>query len=574
MEKIRPYYTVMILLLLFCLDPVRTFGQLSPFDPGFSIRASQIKEGVQVFTDRSLYLVNEQIQFRADHLLTGTGDEKPWSRVLYVELVTSSGTSLARGKYEISKGLSTGALQIPANVLTGSYFLKCYTRWMRNAGPGAFSYTPLRVVNPFQREVERQEDPEAETTDPMHRSLVFGILGCIVEKPVVERGGEVLVTVSLPKGSTSQKLNGCLTAVPACAVDSVFGPMHVPFEGPDPEDFLVRYLPDRQGASLSGTIVRTDLDNTPSPFTKLHFSLLGSEPDYFATLSNLNGRFAVTTPAGSGVQEFFVAPEPRDQENIEVRIDQDFDGASIRLKPKPFLLSPEEKEVAEQMALRMQLAETFKGPALPQAIKRDSIRPFYGTPVQSLNLADWITLPTLEEVFINLVPDVYVVRRRNKASFRIHGANNALEIYSPLILIDHIPVFDQDAVASIPPDKIERLDVINEVYVKGNVTYGGLISIWTKKGDMAGIDLPEGSYFFDYQAMGEPILPGGSVGEGDRIPDHRNTLYWLPDFSLDPGTTKEISFRAPELPGLYLVLVRTQSELGGLISARATFTVK
>ncbi len=68
------------------------------------------------------------------------------------------------------------------------------------------------------------------------------------------------------------------------------------------------------------------------------------------------------------------------------------------------------------------------------------------------------------------------------------------------------PVFDHQAVLRIAPEKILRVDVINAVYVKGEIFHGGLISIISRKGDMTGIDLPDGSYFFDFQSMNSPKI--------------------------------------------------------------------
>jgi hypothetical protein len=151
------------------------------------------------------------------------------------------------------------------------------------------------------------------------------------------------------------------------------------------------------------------------------------------------------------------------------------------------------------MSLAMQFSRVY-GTAV--SVPEDSFvtgdHAFYGSRVQRLNLDDYVNLPTLEEVFINLVDHVDVLRKRGKSSLRIQGDNSGIGIYPPLILIDHITVFDQDAVLALPPEKIDRIELINEVYLKGSMTFGGLVAIYSKGGDMAGIDLPAGSYFFDF----------------------------------------------------------------------------
>jgi len=53
----------------------------------------------------------------------------------------------------------------------------------------------------------------------------------------------------------------------------------------------------------------------------------------------------------------------------------------------------------------------------------------------------------------------------------------------------------------ISPKKIQWVEVLNEIYIIGNTTYGGILNVITRKGDLAGIDLPENSFFFDFTSF-------------------------------------------------------------------------
>ena len=188
---------------------------------------------------------------------------------------------------------------------------------------------------------------------------------------------------------------------------------------------------------------------------------------------------------------------------------------------------------------------------------------------------DYIKLPTMEEVFINLIPEVQVEVRRGISTLKIYRPNSAIEMFQPLIMVDHIPVFDQQAVLRIAPEKILKVDVIDAVYVKGDLFHGGLINIISRRGDMAGIDLPNGSYFFDFQSIhsSEPWKEP-SFAQADRVPDTRNTLFWLDDVLLEKDSIHDFSFKAPSQPGEYVILVRGMAGPGELLSATARFTVE
>jgi len=201
--------------------------------------------------------------------------------------------------------------------------------------------------------------------------------------------------------------------------------------------------------------------------------------------------------------------------------------------------------------------------------------PFYGSPTFSVNMDEFILLPTLEEVFINLVPSVIPVTRKNKTSLLIRSENPAISIYDPLIMIDEVPVFNMAQFMSIPTDKISRIDVIEDVYLKGDIRFGGIINLHSKEKDMAGIDLHENSFFIDFLAMhSPPSVVEEIVSQYDRMPDTRNTLLWIPKLQVKRDNASWISFIAPDYPGEYVVLFRGLDMLGELISAESTIYIQ
>lgn len=576
MEQLRSIHILLLFLVIPVLMSPGVSGQRSPFDPDIYKEASLIREHVEVFTDRSVYAVNEHIQFRADLFVGGLPEGRNWSSILYVELVSASGTSLAQAKFELTDQACFGKLPIPANVLTGIYFLKCYTRWMRNTGPGSFSYTPLKIINPFSIEVVNQTREGNEDIPYTRREYKPGLLECTIANTSHERGEEIRLELLVPLSTHLQQVNCCITVVLLDAVDTQEGQLTFSDGLMDKDMFRVQFLPDLYGPSISGTLIRTDKDNGPVQNTRLHFSLLGDKPDYFATISDGFGKFVVSIPARTGVQELFVTPEVTGEGIVEVKIDQDFDRDFPTIPVIPFTLSAREREAATRMARMMQLSEAYSRSDLPKVVGVDSLpTPFYGTATQIVELDDFVDLPSLEEVFINLVPSVYVTRRRNRTTLKIYSDNSSIGIYKPLIMIDQIPVFDQEAVISIAPEKISRIDVIDEVYVKGNMTYGGVINLISREGNMAGIDLPGGSYFFDYLAL-HPVDSAieRTPAPGDLVPDSRNTLLWIADLVLERGTAMDIAFKAPEYPGEYVVLVRSVTGPGQVLSATARFVVE
>ena len=552
----------------------------TPFDADLSEEAAQIQEQLHLFADRSIYAVDETIYFVADHQVSGLSGEHPWSTVLYVELIASNGKAMAQGKYALSGGRAEGSLHIPFAALTGDYYLKCYTRWMRNMGPNSFSYTPLKIINPYRSEVVALAD--TETSPDRFQKLAYkeGVVDCSTASASYQGGQEVILQIKGASTSYLDQLRCCVTVVQEGAID-LTGGQYNNAPAAENEEFRVSFLPDLgSDVSISGTVVGPD--QVAAPYTTLHFSLLGEVPDYFASMSDEYGRFAFTTTNGADEKmEFFVTPEQEEGSGLEVRIDQEYDSRTLSLPVDAFRLSDDEMEVARKIALNIQLSEAFMpeniilDDTLKEAYSEGDRIPFYGTLVQQLLIDDYVRLPNLEEVFINLMPEVQFYRNQGKTRIRILSENNSIGVYKPLIMIDHISVFDHEALLLLSPEKIHRIDLINDIYLKGNVTFGGVLAIHSRKGDMAGIDLPLGSYFFDYETFYPtypPVDPLPVLKE--RVPDTRNTLFWSGNLQLQQDKQLEIPFRAPSGSGTYVVLVRGVLPTGELYAATTSFHVE
>ena len=104
-------------------------------------------EEIYLQTDRDIYITGEEIWFRADYHLKG-GQSLDLSKVLYIELVTPMGESVARHKYIITDGIAKGSYPIPEGLLTATYMLRTYTQFQENYPQADFTTNLITVINP------------------------------------------------------------------------------------------------------------------------------------------------------------------------------------------------------------------------------------------------------------------------------------------------------------------------------------------------------------------------------------------------------------------------------------------
>ena len=574
MNRRTTYALLVIVLLLGSLN--KDIQAQSKYDSAFAEMALNYPEKLVVFTDRTLYSVNETIHFSA-FLQSGIGPYQGLgSKVLYVELVNSSGTAVAEAKFLIEENCSAGHLAIPSNSVSGSYYLRSYTRWMRNFGPQEFSYIPIRVVNPYSSDV-LMDSPAPGLTD---LSAVPGGIRNISSTPsrrTYHAGDRVEVELSLENGSISHVQDACISVVPLGAIDTAIFRYQVDSKLERTAPFQFNFLPDIKGTSISGLALESN-NQKPASGSRIHFSILGEDAAYIVTESDPGGRFLISTPLRTGNMEMFVVPEYLPGNPVEVRIDNDFTSEPLPFQAGPFKLSQEEQVLASRLALNMQLQGTFMADSatnLAMLTEETEPIPFYGIPEISVSMDEFINLPNLEEVIENLIPKTFVERREGEVHFLIKSANPMISMFPPLILIDHIPVFDMEVIMAIPPSKLDHIEVIPEVYVLGEVKYGGIISFTSREGDLASIKLPDGSYFFDYLAYQAPLIEQVPRHSGPgKIPDTRNTLFWRDQLELQKGSSKKVSFQSASIPGSYLILVRGVSSDGEIVYGMDHFQVE
>lgn len=566
--RIRGFLTLALLLL----NCANLYAQRSPFDSAWTSEAAQIKEEVDCFTDRSLYVCEELIHFRARVSVSGSPGPGPWSTVLYVELVSVDGKRVFEGKYPIHKQVSVGEIRIPGDLLTGHYYLRTYTRWMRNWGPETYTYLPLRIINPHRSELYQSISTETERVLlPIHSDSKIA-QEFKKHTSSFGRGDSVALDLLVSGEQLPDSLSGCFTVVPL-GVAPTSSQHSDQYSG---GDFQVDFLPDRYGPSLSGSVQYPDASSERLPPAVIHLTLMGDVAGYLVCRSDSMGKFTVGLPFRRGKLEIFIQPEATAKEAVEVRIDQDFDPRQINFQISPFTLTKREMKWVTIMARNVQLSRIY-GPS-ETLVNRDSgdeARTFYGTATRSVDLDQFVLLPTLREVFITLVQGVTPVTRKGRTSLHIESENPSLSLYESLVMVDQVPVLDIERFMSLSPAKIKQIDVIEDVYVKGDLRYGGVINLVSRDRDMAGIDLPEHSFFIDYQAMQPAVqLHQDSPALDDQVPDTRNTYLWESNITLRKGSSTGISFIAPDYPGEYVVLFRGHSGQGEIIRAETTFEVR
>jgi hypothetical protein len=222
----------------------------------------------------------------------------------------------------------------------------------------------------------------------------------------------------------------------------------------------------------------------------------------------------------------------------------------------------------------MQIEQHFKDemPADTMDMQKPEIA-FYGKPTAVIYLDKYIQLPTMEEYF-NELPSQVKVRKRKEGSYFAVQQAEFLSMYDPLVMLDWVAIDEPAKVLAVSPQSISRIEIVNEDYVKGGQIYGGIISIISKKGNFAGIDLPSAGVFINYRFPARGPCREGFTPGVPAHPDTRNTVLWKTGLHLTGTTTQTHTFIAPRVPGKYVVVAEGITRQGEIVTTTREFEVR
>ncbi|NOZ48065.1 MAG: hypothetical protein GXO79_15005 [Chlorobi bacterium] len=531
-----------------------------------------LKEEVKIQTDRSTYCVGEYISFVAYNVTNKNLRELNWSKVLYVELITADGKPVIQSKFEFDSIGSSGQLFISKDILTGNYYLRAYTKWMRNYSPYDFSYKVIKIINPYNNELlqVKQSDTDSGSFD-FKKINQNDSIQISSNKSVYKKREKVNLHINILE--KTMFLNSFTISVIKKGLEQKN--KYVSKTQKYNIDDRIWFIPETQSISLTGSVVNLP-DSTPIPFIPLNLTIFNSNNEPYSTLTDENGQFYFALPQIYGNIEVFISVVNKNENIIpSILVSNDFCTKHVELPFIPFKIDSSENLVIKELCINSQISEIYKANTYKLELADTSTDiPFYGTPTNSLFLDDYVQLPTLEDYFNELLPYVSIKKSNKKRYFHILGIYSELNIYDPLVLVDFVAVSNIDWILSISPKKVERIDVVEIPFIRGNSVFGGIINIISKGRDFAGVSLPSSGRFFSYKMLTNNNIKINEPENNKRIPDVRNTLYWKCFDVSNNKTSLNFEFTTGDTPGEYIAIIKGFDVNKNEVTNYCTFEVK
>jgi hypothetical protein len=305
--------------------------------------------------------------------------------------------------------------------------------------------------------------------------------------------------------------------------------------------------------------------STPSKTASLQYAL-----------TDTTGKFVFGIPIVEGVSDLIIQTEKVIRNNA-IKMESSFSEVVYPFEGSGFS-DRETPAYVPDMSAHYQVGEiygtSYIGSTLQKTIALGETKRFYGKPDIELVMDDYIKLPVMPEVFFELLPGVFMRKRKSEYKISIYNsAEDRIFDKPPGLFIDGILINDPALIANLDPDLVERIDIVKDVYFIDDYFFFGIINVITEAGDFSNVALPDHAIRLPYRVT-EPVntflSPDYSAQESmqNRIPDFRNTLYWNPSVKTGTGNKISIEFCASDLPGDYMLDIQGITAQGDKISLK------
>ena len=559
-----------ILTLLFCLLSASLLCV-----PG----AERLRERVYLSTDRDVYVAGDAVWLSAWCVDAGSGRLSGFSKTAYVE-IHSADKLVQTAKIALDGGRGAGRLFLPTTLPTGNYRLFAYTR----LGASEEGFDPLTgartlsVFNTFSTERAEGGVEVVRQAPQPHSVPSAGALSVQAADASAAGSARIRLTnngTEPVRFSLSVRHDDGIPAPESAHIaDFVRGMRSLPA----PRGFDAAVIPEYEGEIIHARVTGTDAAGLRAVEGKYAFiSSPGSGENIYTESVDSDGTALFFTSNIFGDREMFLEIQDVDRDNIcHLELVSPFlDLPAGELPPLP--LYEGWSRALELRSLGMQLEKNFDADTLYTALPAKVHRIFDERECSTYILDDYTRFPLMEELFIEFIPELRIRRVNGKRELQVHISDH-LGNYSflnsaSLVLLDGIPVLDQEKIFAYDPLLVHHIDIYPDSFFLGIRSFTGVVNFVTYKGTLPSMQFEDNVRVVDFPGCSLP-LAYTCAGVGGDYPDYRQTLYWHPLLTLAPGESATVECKTPAYSGRFEVFAEGLSEAGEAVCARATLDVR
>ncbi|MBI9054826.1 MAG: hypothetical protein JEY96_13465 [Bacteroidales bacterium] len=340
----------------------------------------------------------------------------------------------------------------------------------------------------------------------------------------------------------------------------------------------LKYIPEIRDLTISGVLINKET-REPISNHNIYLSVLFENPQIHLYKTRENGEFIFSLNNIYGKNDIYLCAENNNENNYEILIKSSFSNNIPEIGPTPMFINDQHKELIEDIYINSQVERRVPQNKLNNTKEVTKLKVFNidEDHKKTTILSNYVQLKNVEELFFELVPNAKINTIKDQYSFTVLNEKGFALAGTPLVIIDHIPVFDPLKVIGLDIDKIEKVDIIYKTYYLGSNTFHGVIIISTKKGDFGNIEFAQSGTFLKYETLAKEendIMSSKNPNSLSKTsPNLKTSLYWNSKFKLT-NEKKSIRFYSSDNKGVYNIVVKAYSPDGQIYYGKKQINIK
>ena len=540
----------------------------------------RVAERTYISTDKDVFVAGDRIWCSA-FCVDGQGRLSAVSSVAYLELHNAS-TMVANARIALVAGRGAGWMEIPPTLPTGNYRLIAYTA--QNIAEEGYDYEGLssKTLSVYNVLTNERVDGGVEVVTPEAYAGLPSGMGPDYDSGVTlhwengrllleNRSGEP-VTLSLSvfhedgiRHNANPGIADFLGSVKASHPGKVSGSR----------------IPDYEGEVIRGRIVGFSEEMIPHLIGKYAFiSSPSDKSDVYAAPIMEDGSLTFFTGGIFGNKECICEIEGIDPK-LSCHIELFSPYVNPRVAPAPVLkISESLGDALKARSVAMQIERRFEADTLYEYLPRRTDGLFDENVCVRYILDDYTRFTTMEEVFTEFVSEIRP-RRRSDGSLDIKirladiGGNAAYSSEQTMMMLDGVPVFNQQKILDYDPLLVESIDIYPYTHFIGNRIFEGVANFVTYKRNLPAFRFDSNARVIDYQGLCIPMAVTAAPVEGNsNYPDYRQTLLWQPLLEIEAGGSLTVDCAVPLYTGDFNAVAEGMTASGNPVSGSITFDLR
>ncbi len=539
-----------LILLALCFTSLGVFAQ-------------QNREWPVLFTDRDFCISGDTLWFKVWMPAEISNTEN----VVHIQLTTSSDRLINVVMKKPEDGWAEGYLYVPDSLSTGVCFVTAFLNAQSDKPELVLESKALLVYNRFHEQVDELNLFENKSVMIDDKKSIFKIS---TDKKTYHAGEEVRVHFDAEEAShISYAVVRAALYDPLSSETGDSYTTNFKFSGTTVPGFV-----ENDGILLNGQVV----DETGrGQAGKLVILSITSEPPYFDYYyTNETGNFHFYLKNAVGKAKVVLQVITDDEKEYRIRVDDN----RLRLKDpvvlRNKLLNPKQSDFIKTIVNSDYLRRLFN-PMVPSIDDFFEMPPkfpipFYGVPTKRVVPEEFFDLPDFQEISRELLPGVQYRLDNGQIVIRmINMEQNDFFKDEPLVLLNGIPVFNNQLIAGLKSTDISYIDMVQNERIYGDLKLDGILAVSLNDKSNNWMAMQKGVFQFTVNCLQPQKYPDYSPKNKMNInyPDMRRTYFWKTFYK--PG---DFNFKLSDLKGEIEIIVEGFSEGRGFFKTSKIIEVR